>query len=131
MRGLALPAAVVLGSVQAAGPTIEALTQSGDSARLLECGKRHSYGVKAPPSIDSAIRLRCAAARLGSGKAQFRLGELRAGTAAGKKDEVLAASWRLKAALAKYQAAQATRHRPVHLSTGGGRKVPTHQRTCR
>jgi len=105
-RCLALVGMVAAGSAAAAGPSIEELTQSDDPARLLEWGKRHFYGVKAPQSIDSAIQLYCAAARLGSGEAQFRLGELYAGTAAGKKDEVLAASWLLKSALAKYQAAK-------------------------
>jgi TPR repeat protein len=98
-------AALLAGPALAAGPSIEELARSDDPARLLEWGKRHFYGVKAPQSIDSAIQLYCAAARLGSGEAQFRLGEIYSGTAAGRKDEVLAASWLLKAALAKYQAA--------------------------
>ena len=103
---LSLLMVLVAAAVQAAVPSVEELTQSDDPARLLEWGKRHFYGVKAPQSIDSAIQLYCAAARLGSGEAQFRLGEIYAGTAAGRKDEVLAASWLLKAALAKYQAAK-------------------------
>jgi soluble lytic murein transglycosylase-like protein len=98
--------ALISGTGQAAGPSVEELTQSGDPQQLLEWGKRHFYGVKAPQSIDSAILLYCAAARLGSGEAQFRLGDIYAGTAAGKKDEVLAAAWLLKAALSKYQAAK-------------------------
>jgi soluble lytic murein transglycosylase-like protein len=103
---LALLAMVAAGSAAAAEPSFEELSQSQDTNLLLEWGKRHFYGVKAPQSIDKAIQLYCGAARLGSGEAQFRLGEIYARSAAGKKDEVLAASWLLKAALSQYNAAK-------------------------
>jgi soluble lytic murein transglycosylase-like protein len=94
------------GPALAADPSFEELSQSQDPTLLLEWGKRHFYGVKAPQDIDKAIQLYCGAARLGSGEAQFRLGEIYARSAAGRKDEVLAAAWLLKAALAKYDAAK-------------------------
>lgn len=84
----------------------DALQQSTDPRLLLDWGKRYFYGVQAPQSIDHAIRLYCAAARLGSGEAQYRLGEIYGRTLAGKRDEVLAAAWFLRAALSRYDAAK-------------------------
>ncbi len=81
----------------AAVPPFEALMQSTDTDLLLEWGKQHQYGVRVQQSIDRAIQLYCAAARLGHTEAQFRLGEIYSRRLAGKQDEVLAAAWLLKA----------------------------------
>jgi soluble lytic murein transglycosylase-like protein len=105
-RWLALLAMLAAGPAPAGEPSFEELTRSEEPNVLLEWGKRHFYGVKATQSIDKAIQLYCGAARLGSGEAQFRLGEIYAGSAAGKKDEVLAASWLLKATLSSYGSAK-------------------------
>ena len=83
------------------------LQQSTDPRLLLDWGKRYFYGVQAPQSIDHAIRLYCTAARLGNGEAQYRLGEIYGRTLTGKRDEVLAAAWFLRAALSRYGAAKA------------------------
>jgi soluble lytic murein transglycosylase-like protein len=83
------------------------LQRSEDPVLLLEWGKRYFYGVMAPQDIDRAIQLYCGAARLGSGEAQYRLGEVYARTLTGKTDEVLAASWLLKAAFSNYAPARA------------------------
>jgi hypothetical protein len=91
---------------QARDPSFAELQASADTVQLLEWGKRYLYGVRAPQDLDKALQLYCGAARLGSGEAQFRLGELYARSVGGKRDEVLAASWLVKAALAKYSAAK-------------------------
>lgn len=83
------------------------LQQSTDPRLLLDWGKRYFYGVQAPQSIDQAIRLYCTAARLGSSEAQYRLGEIYGRTLTGKRDEVLAAAWFLRAALSSFGAAKA------------------------
>ena len=82
------------------------LQRSTDPRLLLDWGKRYFYGVQAPQSIDHAIRLYCAAARLGSGEAQFRLGEIYGRTLTGKRDEVLAAAWFLRSVRSRYDAAK-------------------------
>ncbi|MBK1718211.1 lytic transglycosylase domain-containing protein [Thiocystis violacea] len=87
-------------------PPFDELPRSEDPARLLEWGKQYFHGVRAPQDIDRAIQLYCAAARLGSAEAQYRLGDIYARTLTGKTDEVLAASWLLKAAVSKYDAAR-------------------------
>ena len=106
-RGLLLLLVVATATAQAADPGFEQVQGSGDPALLMEWGKRYFYGVRAIQSVDRAIQLYCGAARLGSGEAQFRLGEIYSRTLAGKRDEVLAASWLVKAALSRYDAAKA------------------------
>jgi soluble lytic murein transglycosylase-like protein len=95
------------GSAGAGDLSFEDLQRLEDPLLLMDWGKRYYYGVRAPQSMDRAIQLYCVAARLGSGEAQYRLGEIYARTLAGKKDEVLAATWLLKATLSKYDAAKA------------------------
>jgi soluble lytic murein transglycosylase-like protein len=87
-------------------PSSEWLPQAEDPAALVELGKRYFYGVRAPQNLDKAVQLFCAAAKAGSAEASFRLGDIYARSLGGKKDEVLAAAWLTKAALAKYQAAK-------------------------
>ena len=82
----------------AATPAVADLLGSSDPNLLMNWGKRYQYGAGAPQSIDRAIELYCAAARLGHTDAQFRLGEIYSRKLAGKRDEVLAAAWLLKAA---------------------------------
>jgi soluble lytic murein transglycosylase-like protein len=102
----ALTIVIALTPVFAAETTTEGLRHSEDPQVLLERGKRHFYGVLAPQSVDRAIELYCRAARLGSGEAQYRLGDIYAGTRTGKRDEVLAAAWLLKATLSGYGVAK-------------------------
>jgi soluble lytic murein transglycosylase-like protein len=104
-----LPLLLILTTVPtwASDLAFEELQRGEDPALLMEWGQRYFYGVRAPQSMDRAIQLYCAAARLGSGEAQYRLGEIYARTLAGKRDEVLAAAWLIKASLSKYNAAKA------------------------
>ncbi|WP_295450273.1 transglycosylase SLT domain-containing protein [uncultured Thiodictyon sp.] len=102
---LALLMLVAAGGATAA--SLDELQQSADPAALLDGGKRYFYGVQAPQSIDRAIQLFCQAARYGSPEAQYRLGDIYARTLAGKRDEVLAAAWLLRAARSRYHAAKA------------------------
>jgi soluble lytic murein transglycosylase-like protein len=83
----------------AAAPAFEDLLKSSDPNLLIESGKRYQHGVGAPQSIDRAIELYCASARLGHTEAQLRLGEIYSRRLAGKQDEVLAAAWLLKASV--------------------------------
>jgi soluble lytic murein transglycosylase-like protein len=92
---------------EARDPSLEELKRSEDPGLLLEWGKRYFYGVRVRQSVDNAVELYCVAARLGDAEAQFRLGEIYGGSALGKKDELLAASWLLKAALTQYDSARA------------------------
>jgi soluble lytic murein transglycosylase-like protein len=87
-------------------PAFEDLLQGTDPHRLLDWGKRYQYGVGAPQSIDRAIELYCAAARLGFVEAQFRLGEIYSRRLTGKQDDVLAAAWLLKASGGNYASAK-------------------------
>jgi soluble lytic murein transglycosylase-like protein len=89
---------------------------SKNPAVLLDWGQRHLHGVRAPQNIDRAVQFYCAAARLGSAEAQYRLGDIYARTLLGKRDEVLAAAWLLKAAAGQYSAAK-TRLQDWNLST--------------
>lgn len=77
----------------------EELLMSSDANRLLDWGKQHQHGVRVPQNLDRAIQLYCSAARLGHAEAQFRLGEIYSRRLAGKRDEVLAAAWLLKASV--------------------------------
>ena len=102
---LAVGSGVML-CAQAFARSFDDLLASDDTAVMLEWGKRYFYGVMAPQNIDQAIEIYCAAARQGSGEAQYRLGEIYSRTLAGKRDDVLAAAWFLKAALSSYSAAK-------------------------
>lgn len=82
----------------AAPPAFADVLSSSDPDLLVNWGKRYQYGAGAPQSIDRAIELYCAAARLGHADAQLRLGEIYSRKLAGKQDELLAAAWLLKAA---------------------------------
>ncbi len=97
---------LTLVSARASAISFDELQQSADAGVLLDWGKRYFYGVQAPQSVDRAIQLFCVAARQGSGEAQYRLGDIYARTLAGRRDEVLAAAWLLKAARSKYDAAK-------------------------
>lgn len=96
-------AAVLCGDVVAAA--FDEVLADGDTGRLLEWGKRYFYGVMAPQDMDRAIQLYCAAARQGSGEAQYRLGEIYARTLTRQRDEILAAAWFLRAVASDYAAA--------------------------
>jgi len=96
----------ILASGQGQADEREDVLASNDAGAMLELGKRYFYGVMAPQSIDDAIQLYCGAARLGNGEAQYRLGDIYSRTVAGKKDEVLAAAWFLRAAVSNYGAAK-------------------------
>ncbi|NVZ08344.1 transglycosylase SLT domain-containing protein [Allochromatium humboldtianum] len=89
---------------------------SNNPAVLLDWGQRHFHGVRATQNIDRAVQFYCAAARLGNAEAQYRLGDIYARTLLGKRDEVLAAAWLLKAAAGQYSAAK-TRLKDWDLST--------------
>ena len=104
--GSSLLGLLILVSPGAGAISFEELQRSTDPGLLLDWGKRYFYGVQAPQSIDHAIRLYCAAARFGSGEAQYRLGEIYGRTLTGKRDELLAAAWFLRAALSRYDAAK-------------------------
>jgi soluble lytic murein transglycosylase-like protein len=80
-----------------ASPAFDALLKSSDANLIMEWGKHHQYGVRVSQSIDRAIQLYCASARLGLAEAQVRLGEIYSIGLAGKRDDVLAAAWLLKA----------------------------------
>jgi soluble lytic murein transglycosylase-like protein len=80
-----------------ASPAFDALLKSTDANLIMEWGKHHQYGVRVPQSIDRAIQLYCASARLGLAEAQVRLGEIYSEGFTGKQDDVLAAAWLLKA----------------------------------
>ena len=90
----------------ARGDAAAGTTRSEDPGELLQLGTRHLYGVGAPQNVDRAIELYCRAAALGSGEAQFRLGDLYARHVTGKQDEVLAAAWWLRASLSGYGSAK-------------------------
>lgn len=81
----------------AASPAFDALLKSSDASLIMEWGKYHQYGVRVSQSIDRAIQLYCASARLGLVEAQLRLGEIYSQGVSGKQDDVLAASWLLQA----------------------------------
>lgn len=87
-------------AASAAQPLFQQLLLTEDADILLEWGKRYLHGVLAPQEIDRAIELYCAAARLGSTEASYRLGEIYSRTLTGKTDEVLAAGWLTQASVA-------------------------------